>query len=67
MIEIQITNDLTRNERIVLCDKAVREAELHGFAEIKIIVHNHQITDLSLNKANRFGNCSEEWYANIAG
>lgn len=61
-IKIEITRFLTRNERIAILQERIEEAEKHGFADIKIKVHNHQIVSISIEKGNQFGNCDPEWY-----
>jgi len=61
-MEIVIEQQLTRLERLALIDKQIREAEEHGYGSISITIHNHQITDSSLNKTLRFGNTSLLWY-----
>jgi hypothetical protein len=62
MIEIEITRHLTKAERLVQLSQAIEEAEKHGFADVNVKIHNHQIVDINLNKCIRFGNCTPEWY-----
>jgi len=61
-MEIEITRDFTKNERFAILNSAIEEIEKHGFGEVNIKIHNHQIVDVNLNKSIRFGNCSPEWY-----
>jgi hypothetical protein len=61
-MEIIIEKQFTRIERLALILKQIEEAELHGYGSINITIHNHQITDSSLNKMLRFGNTGTLWY-----
>ena len=61
-MEIIITRELTAIERFAIIESAIKEIEKHGFGEVNIKIHNHQIVDVNSNKSIRFGNCSPEWY-----
>ena len=61
-MEIIIERHLTALERFVILESAIKEIEKHGFGEVNIKIHNHQIVDINSNKSIRFGNCSPEWY-----
>ena len=65
-MEILISKNLTRNEIIAILESAIKEIEKHGFGEVNIKIHNHQIVDVNSNKSIRFGNCSPEWYDYLA-
>lgn len=59
---IIIERQLTRVERLAQIMKQIEEAEEHGFAEIKISIHNNQIIGSSINKEIRYGNTDQSWY-----
>jgi hypothetical protein len=61
-MEIIIERHLTQKERFAILNLAIEEIEKHGFGEVNIKIHNHQIVDVNSNKSIRFGNCSPEWY-----
>ena len=61
-MEIIISRDFTKKERFAMLNSAIEEIEKHGFGEVNIKIHNHQIVDVNSNKSIRFGNCSPEWY-----
>ena len=61
-MEIIISRDFTKKERFAILNSAIKEIEKHGFGEVNIKIHNHQIVDVNSNKSIRFGNCSPERY-----
>jgi hypothetical protein len=61
-MEILITRELTRSERVLLYEQAIKETEKKGHGYVLIKIHNHQITDVDKLEGTRFGNCSQEWY-----
>ena len=61
-MEIIIERQLTKIERLAAVMKQIEEAECHGYGCVTITVHNHQITNSSLNKDVRFGNTAPDWY-----
>lgn len=64
MMEVIIERKLNRLERLALIMKQIEEAELHGYGNITISFHNHQIANSSLTKDIKFGNCTPEMYFN---
>lgn len=61
-MEIIAERQLTRLERLALLMRQIEELEEHGFGELVVKIHKHQITDSQVKKDTRMANTSQEWY-----
>lgn len=64
-MEIIITEQFTRTERLALIERAIIEMEKFGFGDMKINFKNNQIVGICLNKPYLWGNSSDDWYKKI--